>query len=144
VTRFILILIVVAVAATACTNVQLIADYDVQVDRSATRLAKDMDRYLLNLKIMIDTPAAEYKYHQRFYRDYEVDLWATLRRARSHPQNEQTTRQLELMLDSLDALQAVHELSPLPEGQITVTRELFNQSWQAILTLEMAKKRGND
>ena len=48
------------------------------------------------------------------------------------------------MLDSLGALQAVHELGPLTEEQIGVTRELFNQSWQAILTLEMAKKQGDE
>ena len=142
-TRFMLILILVTGVVTACSNVQFMADYDKQVDRSAARLAKDMDRYLLNLKIMSGTPGAEYKYHQEFYRDYEVELWAILRRARSHPQNELATRQLELMLDSLGALQDVHELGPLPVEQIAVTRELFNQSWQAILTLEMAKIRGD-
>lgn len=142
--KIILTLAVLACVFTACANVQLIAEYDGQVDRSAARLAKDMDRHLLNLEIMSGTPAAEYKYHQGFYLDYEVELRALLRRARSHPQNARTTEQLELMLDSLGALQTVHELGPLPEEQIAVTRGLFNQSWQAILTLEMAKKRGGD
>lgn len=142
--KLVLTFAVVAGVFTACANVQLIADYDEQVDRSAAGLAKDMDRYLLNLEIMSGTPAAEYEVHQSFYLDYEVELRALLRRAKSHPRNTRTTEQLELMLDSLGALQTVHELGPLPEEQIAVTRDLFNQSWQAVLTLEMAKKRGDD
>ena len=131
-------------ALVGCTSIKLISDYDEQIDVGATRLARDMDRFLLKLEDKADTPKAEYEANKEFYLDYEVELRSLLLRARSQPKNSQTEEQLVRMLDSLEALKTVHELGPLPEEQIDVTRDLFAQAWQAIITLEMAKKRGEN
>lgn len=138
----VLLFLAVCWVLSACAGVRYIALYDGEIERSATELAKGMDRFLLELRDASGTVRSGYPPHEAFYREYEVELRSLVRRARSHPRNDQTTDQLLLLLDSLEALRTVHEAGPLPDEQIEVTRDLFNQSWQAVLTLEMAKKRG--
>jgi hypothetical protein len=140
----VLVLALVVGGVAGCSNVKLISDYDQQIDVGATRLAREMDRFLVKIEDKADTPQAEYEANREFYLDYEVELRSLLLRARSHPKNSQTEEQLVRMLDSLEALKTVHELGPLPEEQIDVTRDLFAQAWQGIITLEMAKKRGEN
>jgi HME family heavy-metal exporter len=43
---------------------------------------------------------------------------------------------------SLEDLRTMHQAGPIDDDVLKTTRDLFNQSWKAIITLEMAKKRG--
>ncbi len=131
-----------AVAAPGCT-VRLISDYDREIDRAATRLQREMDAFLTKLELTAGTPAAKYATHTGFYPDYLVDLRSVLVRAQSHPQNRITEEQLELMIDSLEQLRLAHEAGPLDPAAIRAARNLFNQAWRAIITVELAKRRGD-
>jgi hypothetical protein len=70
-------------------------------------------------------PEASYDSNKTFYSDYAVELRSLQVRAAGQPKNQITVQQLDLMTSSLEEL-----------------RDLFNQSWGAIIALEMAKKRG--
>jgi hypothetical protein len=134
--------LLVAVAAFGCA-VRLISDYDREIDRAATRLQREMDTFLTRLEVASGTPAAGYAPHAGFYPDYLVALRSVLVRAQSHPQNRITEEQLLLMIDSLEQLRLAHEAGPLDPAAIRAARNLFNQAWRAIITVELAKKRGS-
>lgn len=122
----------------AC-SVKLISNYDEQIDQSATSLQKDMDRFLTRL---IADPQPSYEKSKDFYDEYAVELRSLLLRAQSHPKNTQTEQQIQLMMKSLEDLRTMHQAGPIDDDVLKTTRDLFNQSWKAIITLEMAKKRG--
>ena len=56
----------------SCAPVQFIAEYDEQIDRSATQLQKDVDAFLTDLETHAGTPEADYEANQGFYADYMV------------------------------------------------------------------------
>jgi hypothetical protein len=120
--------------------VALIAPYDEQVDQSATALQRRMDAYLTTLAQKGTGPDARYEANKEFYTQYGVDLRSLLIRAQSWPKNKLTEDQLTLMLKNLEQLRLAHADAPLSAEAITTFRDLFNQGWRAILTLELAKK----
>jgi hypothetical protein len=134
--------LVLLVLALAACRVTLIGPYDPEIDRGASRLQRRMDAFLTRLETADTIRAASYAAHRDFYAEYAVDLRSMLVRAESHPENMITEEQLRLMLDSLAALRAAHEAGPLAPATIATARDLYNQSWRAIITVEVAKKRG--
>ena len=129
-------------AAAGCTSVTLISRYDEQVDQSATALLKQMDAFLAKLQTASGA-AAEYEANKDFYSDYAVELRALKVRAESQAKNAPTVQQIELMQRNLEQLEAAHKSGPISPAAIPTFRDLFEQGWRAILTLELAKKRGD-
>jgi hypothetical protein len=130
-----------AFVLSAC-SVTLISHYDEQIDQAATALQKEMDAHLTNLEAA-SGPDATFDSNKQFYQDYLVGLRAVELRASTHPQNRQSLGQYSLMLDNLEDLRGTHETEgTLSAAYISTVRELFNQGWRAIITLEVAKKRG--
>jgi hypothetical protein len=113
------------VPQAGCSRITLISSYDEQMDRSATELQRRMDAFLTMLADREGAPEASYDSNKTFYSDYAVELRSLQVRAAGQPKNQITVQQLDLMTSSLEEL-----------------RDLFNQSWGAIIALEMAKKRG--
>ncbi len=131
-----------SIALLGCT-VTLVSRYDEVFDRSATALQREMDEFLTNLELASPTSEeASYTHNAKFYAEYAVEVRGLLIRARSLPKNDHTAQQVELMLRSVEDLRSTHEAQGhLSTGYIGVTRNSLNQSWQAIIALELAKKR---
>jgi len=123
-------------------QVTLISSYDPEIDRTATALQKRMDSFLTGLERQAGLPQADYSSNVAFYDDYAVELRSLHLRAESHAKNEITAKQLTLMMDNLQQLRIAHEAGPLATPTLRATRDLFNQGWQAIIALEIAKRRG--
>jgi hypothetical protein len=136
------ILVALLVALVGC-QVTLISTYDPEIDKASTALQKEMDAYLTELQTTPDEAQADYEHKKGFYDDYLVSLRSVLVRAQSHPKNHITEKQLELMISNLESLRLAHQSGPLDAATLSTTRDLFNQSWRAIITLELAKKRGD-
>lgn len=133
--------VALAFVLSAC-SVTLISSYDEQIDRAATALQKQMDAHLTKLEAASGTDVT-FDSNKQFYQDYLVDLRAVELRASTHPENQQSLGQYGLMLDNLEDLRSTHETEgTLSAAYIGTLRELFNQGWRAIITLEVAKKRG--
>lgn len=125
-------------------QVTLISSYDPEIDRAATSLQKKMDAFLTGLETHAGQSQATYAWTAAFYDDYLVELRSVRIRAQSHEKNEITTKQLTLMMDNLQQLRLAHEAGSLAPPTIQATRELFNQGWQAIIALEIAKRRSGN
>lgn len=129
--------------SAGCT-VTLISAYDPEIDASATKLQKGMDTFLTLLDTQAGSPEARYEQRKAFYPQYLVNLRSVLLRAQSHPKNTLTEKQLTLMINNLTQLEFIHQTGPLDPAVISTMRDLFNQGWKAIMTLELAKKRGEE
>ncbi len=134
-----LILLMLSVAITAACTLTLISSYDEQIDKTATELQKKMDHFLTSLQADLQ-PA--YQESKAFYDDYLIELRSVLVRAKSHPKNSITEKQIELMMGNIEELRAMHKEGALDTEAIDTTRDLFNTGWRAVITLELAKKRG--
>lgn len=130
-------------AATACAPVRLVAEYDEQVDQSATRLQREMDAFLTEMEFLPERHAEKtYAARERFYLHYAVGLRALKTRASALDRNSITVRQIDLMEASVEQLRRLHQSqNTLSSAAITSSRTLFNTAWTAILTFELAKKR---
>jgi hypothetical protein len=146
--RLRLLLLLLALSATApataaCFRVRLAAEYDAQVDETATRLQRSMDAFLTRLEgLPSGDPARSYQDNKDFYLQYGVDLRALKVRATGLQRNSITVEQVDRMEKSLEQLRSTHESqNRLSSSAIREFRNLFNTSWTAILAFELAKRR---
>jgi len=129
--------------AAGCAPVRLTAAYDPQVDQTATLLQKELDRFLTRFEMLApEEPERRYLANRDFYLDYAVELRSLQLRVASHPDNQRSERQVELMAENLELLRKHHEehddISPVAARTY---RELFQTGWKAIITYELAKRR---
>jgi hypothetical protein len=133
--RWLLLLALLLPISCAAT---FVSSYDEQIDKAATTLQVKMDTFLTGLEAL---PQPTYSKSSSFYTDYDIALRSILIRAESHPKNSLTAMQLGLMTKSVDDLREMHKSGHLDQAAIAITRDLFNQSWRAVIALEVAKKR---
>ncbi|HEX8528171.1 hypothetical protein [Allosphingosinicella sp.] len=137
--------ILLALVLSACT-VTLVSPYDEQTDQMTTALQRAMSLHFEELR-GAEAPACTHENFRGFYRERRVEIGSLDLRARSIPRNSETVAQVEGLAGSLNALEQIHQnagdtclsaarLSPIERG--------FQQQFLAILTLELAKKRGAD
>lgn len=132
-----------APAAAACFTVRWAAEYDPQVDETATRLQRSMDAFLTRLESLPSgDPERGYAGNKEFYLQYGVDLRALKVRAAGLQRNSITVQQISSMESSLERLRGLHESqNRLSTPAIQEFRNLFNTAWTAILAFELAKRR---
>ncbi|UCC71429.1 MAG: hypothetical protein JSV86_13665 [Gemmatimonadota bacterium] len=123
-------------------QVKLVADYDEITDRSVTALQREFERFFVEVERKIGTPEADHANYVDFYDGVRAELGVIRVRAAARPKNEITIRQLDLLAENVDNLEALHELGFDDPEELEPLRSAFQQSFQAILTLELAKKRG--
>lgn len=129
-------------ALLASCTIKLVADYDEVIDRTASELQQEMDRFLTGLEAAPDGPEASFDRNAPFYREYGVKVRSLRVRAGGHEKNDITLQQFDLLENSLEDLRGEHAGSGhLTAGYIQTVRTLFNTSWGAIISWEIAKKR---
>lgn len=123
----------------ACSSVRLISDYDPIVDQSVTALQKDIDTFLTRME---NPDPPEFGESNDFYTKTEVDLRAIQVRASARPKNQLIIDQLDLVGENLGILATIHEAGLEDPQEIELMRDAFQTQFRAILTLELAKRRG--
>ncbi|HOI29605.1 MAG TPA: hypothetical protein PLZ15_07550 [Melioribacteraceae bacterium] len=127
----------------ACT-LKLISDYDRQTDEAVVSLHKQIESLLIKIDKAIGSSKAAYSNFEKYYDDIRTELASLQLRAKTRPLNELQVTQLINISNQLDILEKAHKS---PEGiikeEIPIIRGAFNQAIEAILKLEIAKKRGD-
>lgn len=142
------LLLIMLFAFGGCT-IKLISPYDETLDQGITALQKSTESYLIGLESIDTFPACSYKENMQFFLDAKVELSSIKVRASAMPKNNLTVKQLDLLADSLDSLEALQKIKDkksacLSKQEIKPLRDAFNISYTAILKLELAKKRGEE
>jgi len=136
-----LLWLTVGIALSGCA-IRLVADYDEHVDKATTEIQRKVETFLTRLERLVGTPAADYSQHVALYDDVRVDLSALKVRASAIPKNRITVEQIDLLSDSWSKLEQLHKIGFKSREEIAPLRRNFNQAIAQILTLELAKRRG--
>lgn len=142
-----------ALALTGCTSIQLISDYDPEIDRGASQIQRSVTSFLLTMKDKAGTDDAAYENNQDFYVGIKTEMRAVRLRASSQPKNGITVRALDTVRDNLTTLEERHKAGFQKNGEtvpginpffIDPALDTIEQQIGAILVLERAKARGED
>ena len=135
---FVPVMILLLVAG--CT-VRFLSEYDLVTDTEMTRLAKEVDAYLVsamgNIRIYAHREAPD----ERIYDRWQSEVQILISRAESIPLNSLTVQQLKLLSASLSDLHAVDVMGFETVEEVKIFRATFDSIFRAILKLEHAKKR---
>ena len=137
--------LLIAFAVGGCSTIKLVGDYDEQIDKGATQFQKDVETFLVKLEATAEKPADKvesYDKNKKFYEDSKVALSGLRVRADSMERNSITVKMLDRLSSSISRLEGMHR-EGLAKAEIDQSiRGALNSQFTAILTFELAKKRG--
>ena len=126
---------------TSCTEIRLISDYDEETDRAVAALQKKVETLLTSLEKTLGTNEGAFSNYEDDYDEIKIDLSSLQVRADSRPKNQIQIDQLAEIAKQLALFEQAHKAG-MDKAEIPPFRNGFNQSFRAIITLELAKKRG--
>jgi hypothetical protein len=132
---------VVLALLLAAGCVHFVADYDEQIDRGIGQVLAQFQAIFTRLDRTAGTDGALYPNYVKDYDEIRTELRVLRSRAAAHVKNDLTIQQIDLLLDSLDKMETLQKLGPLPPEQLAVLRRSIETSCTAILKFELAKKR---
>ncbi len=147
------IILASAASLSACT-VTLVSSYDEQTDKSATALQQKGDTFYQTL-INATPPDCLYARTKRFYNQIQIDLGVMKTRADAIDMNSFTSSQitniqqifkLEEQIQQSHVKDAAAEDKPetcIDKDAAAADQAAFDQAIEAVLKLELAKKRGD-
>jgi hypothetical protein len=125
------------VALSSACAITLISSYDETTDQGVTTLSKNVGQLLGQLD---QTPVPDYASMKPGYASLEADLASLRLRNEARPKNSTTVKQLDEVKAILDKLEDLHKNGKFVQVMVGPTRDAFDQSFRAILKLELAKK----
>lgn len=129
--------IVLAAAVLAGCTVTLISSYDEPTDKGITALQKSVDGLMSQLD---QDPVPDYNAVKKTYDAIRSDLNSLRLRNEARPKNILTVKQLDELKASLDMLEGQHKAGRLNQAMMGPARDTLNQTFRAILKLELEKK----
>lgn len=129
--------IVLAAAVLAGCTVTLISSYDEATDKGITALQKSVDGLMSQLD---QDPVPDYNAVKKTYDAIRSDLNSLRLRNEARPKNILTVKQLDELKASLDTLEGQHKAGRLNQAMVGPARDILNQTFRAILKLELEKK----
>ena len=132
-------LALVAIVLAGCT-VTFISSYDEATDKGITALQKSVDSLMTQLD---QNPLPEYNTMKKSYAAIRTDLSSLLLRNEARPKNTLTVKQLDELKAVLDTLEGQHKANTLNQPMLGPSRDILNQTFLALLKLELEKKELN-
>jgi len=125
---------------SGCASIKLVGDYDERIDTGVTELQKSMEAHLL----AIEENAASYESTKSFYEQAKVETSSLRIRADATERNSITVKMLDKLANNIRRLEQAHkEEGGIQPFEVPIFRGGFNSQFTAILTFELAKKRGD-
>jgi hypothetical protein len=123
-------------------RITLIPSYDEAIAQQIEALAKEVDKFYLNMleTTTNDNDGRAYELFANSYVDIEVELNSILNKNRARPLNESSTRICEITLELWIKYKNEHkEDNNLSDGLIKLNRQTFNDLFYAMQVAEAAK-----
>ncbi len=139
------LLLMVSVAASGCTQVQLIARYDEETVQAVKSLLTNIDKFLIQMERVLATngPNAEeagYEKYTSFYDDVYLGISVIRAHAASVPKNQRTQEQIDSFEKIIKEFEAQHRQG-LSLAYVSTARKLIDTALLSILQAEAAKPR---
>lgn len=134
-------LLLLGLLLSGCSAVKLAGDYDEQTDRGVTALQRSTESFLVKLESVEGDMVEPYAQNKSFYGQTKVTISSLRIRADAMERNSLTVRMLDRLQRNFDAFAADHK-EGINKQELPLYRGGFNSQFTAILTFELAKKRG--
>ena len=136
------LLLCLAVAVLAgCGTITLVGDYDEQIDKGVTALQKDLETFLVKLESVPGAKLDGYEKNKTFYGEARVAISSLRVRADATERNSLTVQMLDRLQNNVSRFESDHK-EGIDKRELPIYRGGFNSQFTAILTFELAKKRG--
>jgi hypothetical protein len=119
--------------------VMLVGPYDEVTDQAITDLANRTEEFLARM----EATGAPFHGNETFYSDARARLRSIRLRAELYPKNTGELTLLDKLAENLDNLSELHRAGPLTGTSGEVARKLIETNFQALLQVELAKKRSS-
>ena len=138
------LLLCLAVAVLAgCATIKLVGDYDEQIDKGVTALQKDLEAFLVKLESVPGAKVDGYEKNKAFYGEAKVAISSLRVRADATERNSLTVQMLDRLQNNVSRFESDHSSKEgIDKRELPIYRGGFNSQFTAILTFELAKKRG--
>ncbi len=133
--------LMVLAAATGCATIRLVGDYDQQIDEGVTALQRQTETFLVKLESVGGNRVAPYESNQAFYGEAKVAISSLRVRADATERNSLTVQMLDKLQNNFNRLENDHRHG-IAKQELSLYRGGFNSQFTAILTFELAKRRG--
>lgn len=128
---------ILSILFSSCSSIKLVGDYDEKIDTGITALQKTMETHML----AIQEKGAKYSSSRAFYEKSKVEISSLRIRADATERNSLTVKMLDKLAKNISRLETAHKTGIDP-AEVPLFRGGFNSQFTAILTFELAKKRG--
>lgn len=130
---------------SGCMAIKLVGDYDEQIDKGTTALQKEVETFLVKLETSAPKPEDKvetYDKHKEFYGDTKIAISGLRLRADATERNSLTVRMFDGLSNNISRLEKA-DREGIKKVEITESfRGGFTSQFTAILSFELAKKRG--
>lgn len=124
-----------------CASIKLVGDYDQQIDDGVTALQRNTETFLVKLESVEGAKLAPYEPNKAFYGEARVAISSLRVRADATERNSLTVRMLDKLQSNLNRFEEDHKKG-ITKKELPLYRGGLNSQFTAILTFELAKKRG--
>ena len=138
--RLPLVLVLMTSISVAACTVRLISPYDPVTDQEITALQKQVDQLLVHLD---NNPVPAYKDVSTDYTSIWVDFKVVYVRNEARPKNKITIEQLDQLRGELQELENLNKKGILNQAMLKPAGESIQQTFRAILKLELSKKEAS-
>lgn len=139
-----LMALLVIVVSSGCA-ITLVSKYDEKTENYASDFRTQVDTFLTALERNAEEPVkpeATYAQNTEFYDAARITLRGMHNRASQIDKNKITVQQIEVLMDNINTLEALHKLGPISPASIASIRSSFESICGAIIKFEILKKRG--
>lgn len=127
--------------------VRVLSEYDEVTDQAATALQKKVEGFVIKMMAASGTPAGEYARNADFYDEVLIDARSIKMRAGLIPKNDLTVQHALGIEHNIENLRNLHRMggsSGLRPAVAVPALSALNQQFEALIRLEIAKRRGKD
>lgn len=142
-----LVSVVLALLALSCGPVRLVSPYDQLIDEGVTEFHTKISTFIGKMKNLSGKPEGTYEANRDAYPEFTAELSTLKLRAHATAKNELTEKSLAEVETNVENLRKLHESGGekgLAPAMANPALAAIDIQCEAILKLEIAKKRGDD
>jgi hypothetical protein len=124
----------------SCAEIKLIQDYDAVSNNKINLLHDKTTKFFVKIQRTVGLPENKYEKHIDFYDDVKSDVHVLETRTKAIDKSNITQKQLTSLLTQINTLEKLHQLGFKSKEEIIIIQSAIDESFTAILKLQIALK----
>ncbi|MFZ9262246.1 MAG: hypothetical protein ACO3AW_02560 [Chitinophagaceae bacterium] len=124
----------------SCAEIKLIQDYDAVSNNKINLLHDKTTKFFVKIQRTVGLPENKYEKHIDFYDDVKSDVHVLQTRTKAIDKSNITHKQLTSLLTQINTLEKLHQLGFKSNKEIIIIQSAIDESFTAILKLQIALK----